>query len=289
MTGRLSEDENWVAMSGISRRAALAGSAAALGHALAAGPVAASRITTGTEGLAEGLVRVPAPGGLAMRAYRARPAEGRAHPIILVVPEIFGLHEWIRDIARRLAHAGFHAIAPDLFQRHGDPARAADIPTLVREIVARVPDSGVLADLDAAAAFARSEGGDIGRLGITGFCWGGRITWLHAAHAPGLRAGVAWYGRLTGERTALQPRHPIDVAGQLRAPVLGLYGGRDRGIPVADVEAMRRALTAGARSRIILFDDADHGFLADYRPSYSPEAAQAGWREALAWFSTHLA
>jgi carboxymethylenebutenolidase len=285
----LPEDRNWAALAGVSRRAALAGGTAALGFALAARPVAASRITTAREGLAEGMGTFEASGGFAMNVYAARPATGTGHPVILVVQEIFGLHEWIRDIARRLAHQGYFALAPDLFQRQGDPTRIADIPTLAREIVSRVPDAQVLADLDAAAAHAARTGGDARRLGITGFCWGGRITWLHAAHAPALRAGVAWYGRLRGEASALQPRHPIDVAATLKAPVLGLYGGRDRGIPVADVEAMREALKrAGSLSAITLFDDADHGFLADYRPSFHPEAAAAAWREALGWFATHL-
>lgn len=290
MADRLPETETWVRMSGLSRRGALGGAAAAAGYALAARPVAAARITTGAQGLEAGMLRFPAAGGFPMNAYRARPAVGGPRPVILVVQEIFGLHEWIRDICRRLAHAGYDALAPDLFQRQGDPTRIADIPTLAREIVGRVPDAQVLADLDAAAAFAGATGGNARRLGITGFCWGGRITWLHAAHATALRAGVAWYGRLTGATSDLQPRHPIDVAAVLNAPVLGLYGGRDRGIPVADVEAMRRALVAArAPSRIHLYPDADHGFLADYRPSFHPQASAAAWAEALAWFHAHLA
>lgn len=290
MGERLPEDRNWVRMQGVSRRAALGGGAAALGFALAARPVAATRIETGAEGLTEGMLSFPASGGFTMNAYRARPATGGARPVVLVVQEIFGLHEWIRDISRRLAHLGYHAIAPDLFQRQGDPTRIADIQTLVREIVSKVPDEQVLADLDAAAAFAGTDGGDASRLGITGFCWGGRITWLHAAHSAALKAGVAWYGRLRGEASPLQPRHPIDVAGRLQAPVLGLYGGQDRGIPVPDVEAMAEALAvADSPSRITLFDDADHGFLADYRPSFHPRAAERGWAAMRDWFATYLA
>jgi carboxymethylenebutenolidase len=286
----LSETENWVQLSGVSRRAAIGGSAAALGYALAARPVEASRITTGAEGLSEGMLTFPASGGFTMNAYRARPATGGPHPVVLVVQEIFGLHEWIRDITRRLAHAGHYAIAPDMFQRQGDPTTQPDMQTLFREIVAKVPDAQVMADLDAATAFAATDGGAAQRLGITGFCWGGRITWLYSHHAPGLKAGVAWYGRLRGEPNPLQPRHPIDVAASLRAPVLGLYGGKDRGIPVADVEAMQAALKAAqSPSSITLFDDADHGFLADYRPSFNEEAAQQGWKQALAWFGRHLA
>ncbi|MFN3590895.1 MAG: dienelactone hydrolase family protein [Thermaurantiacus sp.] len=210
--------------------------------------------------------------------------------MVLVVQEIFGLHEWIRDISRRLAHLGYHAIAPDMFQRQGDPTKLGDIQTLVHEIVSRVPDEQVLADLDAAAVFAGTDGGDAARLGITGFCWGGRVTWLHAAHSPVVKAGVAWYGRLKGEASAMQPRHPFDVAASLRAPVLGLYGGRDRGIPVSDVEAMQGALTsAGSASRILLYPDADHGFLADYRPSFDADASTQAWEEMVGWFATHLA
>ncbi len=281
---RLPEDESWVRMSGVTRRAALGGGAAALGHALAARPVAATAITTPADGLEAGMLRFPAGGGFMMNAYRARPAGGKPRPVILVVQEIFGLHEWIRDITRRLAVAGHYAIAPDLFGRYGDPTRVADIRRLRDTIISRVADAEVMADLDALAAFAATDGGNARRLGITGFCWGGRIVWLYAAHNPKLKAGVAWYGRLTGEVNAMTPRHPIDVAGQLRAPVLGLYGTQDRGIPVADVEAMNAALRAARKPSAIRLFDADHGFLADYRPSYSPTAAPVAWAAALAWF-----
>ncbi len=280
---RLPEDENWVRMSGVSRRAALGGGAAALGYALAARPVTASAIRTPADGLDEGMVQFPASGGFRMNAYRARPATGRARPVVLVIQEIFGLHEWIRDVTRRLARAGFHAIAPDLFQRYGDPTKVADMKTLRATIISKVADADVMADLDALVAFAASDGGNARRLGITGFCWGGRITWLYAAHNPQLKAGVAWYGRLTGEVNAMTPRHPLDVAGQLKAPVLGLYGTQDRGIPVADVEAMNAALKAAGKRSVIRLFEADHGFLADYRPSFSPTAAPVAWAAALAW------
>lgn len=283
---RLPEDENWARLSGVSRRAALGGSAAALGFALAAQPVAATAISTPADGLDAAMLRFPAGGGFMMNAYRAKPAGRKPRPVILVVQEIFGLHEWIRDVTRRLAHAGFYAIAPDLFQRHGDPTKVADIRTLRETIIRKVADADVMADLDALAAFAATDGGNARRLGITGFCWGGRITWLYAAHSPQLKAGVAWYGRLTGEVNALTPRNPIDVAGQLRAPVLGLYGTQDRGIPVADVEAMNAALKAARKPSEIRLFEADHGFLADYRPSYSPAAAPVAWAAALAWFRT---
>ncbi len=289
MTERLDEVDNWVRHTGLSRRAALGGGVAAAGYALAARPVSAGVIATSAEGLVAGMERFPASGGFAMRAYEARPVGDAARPVILVVQEIFGLHEWIQDIARRLAHAGYHAIAPDLFERQGDPTTAPDIATLSREIVQKVPDAQVMADLDAAAAWAGTRGAAADRLGVTGFCWGGRISWLYAAHQPRLRAGVAWYGRLTGEARPLQPRHPIDVAGALLAPVLGLYGDRDRGIPVADVEAMRAALeAAGSPGRIVRYPDADHGFLADYRPSYHEDSARKAWAEALGWFSARL-
>lgn len=289
MTDRLPETENWVRMSAVSRRAALGGSAAALGYALAAQPVQAAVIRTPDDGLDAGMIRFPASGGFTMNAYRAKP-KGKAHaPVILVVQEIFGLHEWIRDIVRRLAAAGYYAIAPDMYQRQGDPTTAPDIQTLFKTIVSQVPDAQVMADLDAAAAFAATDGGDSKRLGVTGFCWGGRITWLYAAHNPGVKAGVAWYGRLVGQPTDLQPKHPIDVAAQLRAPVLGLYGDLDKGIPVADVEKMQAALkAAGSASRILRFADADHGFLADYRPSFHEPSARIAWAETLGWFGRLL-
>ena len=289
MTDRLPETENWVRMSAVSRRAALGGGAAALGYALAAQPVQAAAIRTPDDGLDAGMIRFPASGGFTMNAYRAKP-KGKAHaPVILVVQEIFGLHEWIRDIVRRLAAAGYYAIAPDMYQRQGDPTTAPDIQTLFKTIVSQVPDAQVMADLDAAAAFAATDGGDSKRLGVTGFCWGGRITWLYAAHNPGVKAGVAWYGRLVGQPTDLQPKHPIDVAAQLHAPVLGLYGDLDKGIPVADVEKMQAALkAAGSASRILRFADADHGFLADYRPSFHEPSARIAWAETLGWFGRLL-
>ncbi len=289
MTDRLPETENWARMSAVSRRAALGGGAVAIGYALAAQPVSAGAITTPTDGLEEGMIRFPASGGFGMNAYRAKP-KGKANaPVVLVVQEIFGLHEWIRDIVRRFAAAGYYAIAPDMYQRQGDPTTAPDIQTLFKTIVSQVPDAQVMADLDAAAAFAATDGGDAKRLGVTGFCWGGRITWLYSAHNPGLKAGVAWYGRLVGQPTPLQPAHPIDVVAQLKAPVLGLYGDLDKGIPVADVEKMQAALkAAGSSSRILRFAEADHGFLADYRPSFHEASAKIAWAEALGWFGRLL-
>ena len=289
MTERLPETENWVRLSGVSRRAALGGGVAAIGYALAAQPVSAGAISTPADGLDEGMIRFPASGGFQMNAYRAKPKGKNNAPVILVVQEIFGLHEWMRDITRRFAAAGYYAIAPDMYQRQGDPTTAPDIQTLVKTIVSQVPDAQVMADLDAAAAFAGTDGGNAKRLGVTGFCWGGRITWLYAAHNPKLKAGVAWYGRLVGQPTELQPKHPIDVAGALNAPVLGLYGELDKGIPLADVEKMNAALkAAGSKSFIRLFPGADHGFLADYRPSFHEASAKAGWADAMGWFRAYL-
>jgi len=279
---RLSEEENWAALSGVGRRALLGGGAAALGYALAARPVMATAVTTPADGLVAGRVEVPA-GDIRMTAYRARP-EGRARaPVLLVVPEIFGLHAWIEDVTRRFARAGYYAIAPDPFQRQGDPTTVADTKTLVSTIISKVPDAQVMADLDHALAFAGADGGDRARASVTGFCWGGRITWLYAVHNPRLKAGVAWYGRLTGPTNDLQTSQPIGLVDRLRVPVLGLYGTRDKGIPVSDVEAMNDALKAARSKSTIRLFDADHGFLADYRPSYDARAAGAAWNDALGW------
>ncbi|MCS6986064.1 MAG: dienelactone hydrolase family protein [Sphingomonadaceae bacterium] len=276
-------DDPWADL--IARRDLLAG-ATAMGWAAATGPLAATAIVTPADGLDVGWIEFPADAGFRMRAYRARPRGARQAPAVMVAPEIFGLHEWIQDIVRRLALHGFHAAAPDLFQRFGDASRIADLRTLMDSVVAQVPDAQVMADLDRLADFLARDGADVKRLGLTGFCWGGRITWLYAAHTPRLFAGVAWYGRLDGERTSRQPRHPIDVAGALKAPILGLYGMRDRGIPVEDVKRMNERLqAAGGRSVIRLFE-ADHGFLADYRATYSEAASKAAWPLAVRWLKT---
>ncbi|MCH8684230.1 dienelactone hydrolase family protein [Pedomonas mirosovicensis] len=287
MTRQLPEDADWISTAQWSRRQAL-GAAAAAGFAVAAGPVAASAIRTDSEGLDAGWVQVPVH-DRSIPAYRAKPAGGGPRPVILVVQEIFGVHAWIQDIVRRFAKAGYYAIAPDLYARQGDATKVADIPTLVRTIVSKVPDAQVMGDLDATVAFTGKDGGNADLLGITGFCWGGRIVWLYTAHNPGVKAGVAWYGRLRGEPNSMQPTYPIDVVDRLKAPVLGLYGGQDRGIPLEHVEAMRVALAqARSPSQIIVYSEAEHGFLADYRPSYNREAATAAWKETLGWFGRHL-
>lgn len=273
------------------RRSFLAASLGA-GFALAVQPVMAqTAIATDTQGLLAGEVAIPVQDG-SLAAYRAQPAGGSKLPTVLVVSEIFGVHEYIKDICRRLAQAGYLAIAPELFARQGDPRQYASIPEIMDKIVGKVPDAQVIADLDAAAAWAGKHGGDPQRLGITGFCWGGRMAWLYAAHNPQLKAAVAWYGRLVGKVSELTPRHPSDVAEQLQAPVLGLYGGADAGIPLATVEAMQQRLKASANapsqaSQIVVYPDAPHAFHADYRPSYRQEAAEDGWRRLLDWFKRH--
>lgn len=265
------------------------------GYAAAALPVVAqTAVKTSADGLTAGEVTIDV-AGFQMPAYRAQPAGKTGLPVVLVLSEIFGVHEYIADTARRLAHQGYLAIAPELFIRQGDAKRYTEIGKLVSEVIAKVPDAQVLADLDATVAWAAAHGGDIRKLGVTGFCWGGRQTWLYCAHNPKVKAGVAWYGRLVGEPTALAPRNPVDLAGQLKAPVLGLYGGADTGIGQDTVEKMKAALAdAGAKgnaaaeaSAFVMYPDAPHAFHADYRPSYRKEAAEDGWKRMLAWFKQH--
>jgi carboxymethylenebutenolidase len=260
------------------------------GFAAAVGPVSATAIATPADGLVAGPVTIDS-GGFPMPAYGARPATEGPLPVVLVVSEIFGVHEHIADVARRFARLGYLAIAPELFVRQGDAKAPVEIDTLFATIVSKVPDAQVMADLDACAAWAASEGGDAGRLGVTGFCWGGRITWLYAAQNPAVKAGVAWYGRLKGATNERQTAHPVDVAARLRAPVLGLYGGADTGIPLDTVDAMRGALAAGGeparRSEIVVYPDAKHAFFADYRPNFDAAAAADGWTRCLAWMRDH--
>ncbi|MCS6884007.1 MAG: dienelactone hydrolase family protein [Acidobacteriota bacterium] len=257
------------------------------GFAVAVLPVSADTITTDTEGLSAGEVKIPTDDGQ-MPAYRAMPQDAKNCSIILVVQEIFGVHEHIKDVCRRLAKVGYLAIAPELFARQGNVSNISDYREIIDKVVSKVPDKQVMADLDATAAWATANGGNGSRLGITGFCWGGRIVWLYAAHSSKLKAGVAWYGRLVGKPSELQPRHPIDVAAELKAPVLGLYGGSDSGIPNETVEQMREALKqAKSPSEIVLYPDTPHGFYADYRPSYRAEQAKDGWNRLLKWFRQH--
>lgn len=260
----------------------------AAGFALAVMPVSAATITTSDEGLDVAEVKVPVADG-EVPAYRARPKGGSNEPVILVVQEIFGVHEWIKDVCRRFAKLGYYAIATSLYARQGDVLKLTTIDE-IRPIVMKVPDDQVMSDLDATVAFAKSEKADTVKLGVTGFCWGGRITWLYAAHNPNLKAGVAWYGQLAPRdpATPIDPLHPksaTELAADLKAPVLGLYGGLDKGITADHVEGMRAAIKAANKpSEIIVYPDADHGFLADYRPMYNEAAAKEGWDKALAWF-----
>ena len=258
------------------------------GFALATLPVAAqTAIRTDAAGLIEGEVKVPVHDG-EMVAYRAAPAGLAKPPVVLLVSEIFGVHEYIRDTARRLAKLGYFVIAPELFARQGDPRKIESVAEIIEKISGRTPDALVMKDLDASVAWAAKQGADTARLAITGFCWGGRITWLYSAHNPGVKAGVAWYGRLVGTVNEFTPRHPTDLVGELKAPVLGLYGGVDTGIPIETVDAMEAALKNGSpaakASEIVLYDNAPHAFHADYRPSYRKEEAEDGWRRMLAWF-----
>ena len=266
-----------------------------MGYAAATLPVMAqTAIKTPADGLSVGEVSIDV-AGFKMPAFRAQPAGKTGLPVVLVLSEIFGVHEYIADTAVRLARAGYLAIAPELFVRQGDAQSYGELAKLMSEVISKVPDAQVMGDLDAAVAWAAANGGDTGKLAVTGFCWGGRQTWLYAAHQPKVKAGVAWYGRLVGDSTALTPRHPLDVAAQLKAPVLGLYGGADTGIALDTVERMKAALAAaGAQgnaaagaSQFVVYPDAPHAFHADYRPSFRKDAAEDGWKRALAWLRQH--
>jgi carboxymethylenebutenolidase len=290
-SARLAEDRNWIDSTGLARRQILTGGAFAAGFAAACHPVASSAVQTPGDGLTEETVAITASDGFALPAFVARPAGKKAAPVIVVVHEIFGVHEWIRDICRRFAKAGYYAIAPDLFARHGDATKIADFKQLVGTIVSKAPDAQVLSDIDTTYGWAGRHGGNAKKRGIAGFCWGGRIVWLYAAHSADLDAGVAFYGRLVSDKTALQPLSAIEEVGKLKAPVLGQYGELDKGIPVTDVEAVRAALAKAGKSppdAITVHVGAEHGFMADYRPSYNEAAAKAAWDATLGWFGTYV-
>ena len=274
-----------------NRRTALK-AALGVGYAAAAAPIMAqTAIKTSSDGLdtGEGVYKV---GDFSVPFFRAAPKGKKNLPVVLVIHEIFGVHEYIADTCRRLAKAGYMAIAPELFARQGDPTMYGNMAKLISEVVSKVPDAQVMADLDGAVAWAGANGGNTAKVGITGFCWGGRVTWLYAQHSPKLKAGVAWYGRLVGNSSALTPKHPLDLAAQTKAPVLGLYGGEDTGIPLTTVNQMKDALAeagkagnkAAAQSEFVLYRDAPHAFHADYRPSYRADAAKDGFERLLAWF-----
>lgn len=277
----------------VNRRKALFGAAIGSTFALAAQPVTAQTIiTTPSDGLTVGVVKVKTKDGKDMDAYRAMPASGSNFGTILVVQEIFGVHAHIADMCRRFAKAGYYAIAPELYFRQGDPKTITDIPTLIKEIVAKVPDAQVMGDLDSAVAFAKGEGkADTAKLGVTGWCWGGRIVWMYDAHNPAVKAGVAWYGPLVRPANEMAPTNPIDMVAKLNGPVLGLYGGSDQGIPNDSVEKMQGALKTGSagaqKSNIKLYPDTPHGFNADYRASYRKEQAEDAWKLCLAWFKAN--
>ena len=275
---------------GATRRTALK-SALGVGFAASALPIMAqTAIKTPTTGLTVGEVTIDV-NGFKMPAYRAMPAGKTNLPVVLVLSEIFGVHEYIADITHRFAREGYLAIAPELFVRQGDAQSYGEMAKLIAEVISKVPDAQVAGDLDATLAWAGANGGDPQRVGVTGFCWGGRQTWLYTAHSKSIKAGVAWYGRVVGAQNELTPRNPIDIAGQLNGPVLGLYGEADTGIPLDGVEKMKAALAAGnansKASQFVIYKDAPYAFHADYRPSYRKEAAEDGWKRCLEWFRKH--
>ncbi|WP_376092519.1 dienelactone hydrolase family protein [Roseomonas sp. CCTCC AB2023176] len=268
----------------LPRRGLLTSVSLGAGYTLAAGPVIAQTIvTTPADGLVAGEVTIPV-GAVAMPAYRARPASGSAWPVVIVCQEIFGLHEYIKDVTRRLAKEGFLAVAPDYYVRQGDAARAADVGAAAA-IANRKPDAELFGDLDATYAWAVADGGNADRLGITGYCRGGRNVWAYAAHNPHLKAGVAWYGPVAGTPSDLTPRVPLDMAADIRCPILGLYGEADTGIPVEGLRRMQAAMRAVNKPfELVIYPDAPHGFHADYRPTYRPGPAADGWRRMLDFF-----
>ncbi len=258
-----------------------------VGFCAAITPVFGKTIATPSERLIAGEVKFSA-GDVDIPAYRAMPDGGGKFPTVLVIHEIFGVHEHIKDVCRRWAKLGYYAIAPELFARQGDAAAEKDMQKLMADIVAKKPDLEVLSDLDATVAFAKASGSaDLDRAAVTGFCWGGRQTWLYAAHNPSLKAGVAWYGPLAGKTSELRPKNPPDIVAELKVPVLGLYGGLDKGITHDQVVAMQKKLADAGGSKIIVYDDAGHAFYADYRPSYVKADAEASWKEATAWLKEH--
>ncbi len=280
------------AENGLSRRGALTATVVGSAFALSVQPVSAQTITTPADGLTAGVVKVKTKDGKEMDAYRAMPATGASFGTVLVVQEVFGVHAHIADLCRRLAKSGYYAIAPELYFRQGDPKTYTEIPKLVSELVSKVPDDQVMGDLEPTVAFAKGEGkADTAKLAVTGFCWGGRIVWMYTAHNPGVKAGVAWYGPLVRDATPLQPKNPIDIAKDLKGPVLGLYGGADAGISNESADKMRAALKTGGaaaqKSQIETFADTPHGFNADYRPTYRKDKAEDGWKKMLAWFKAN--
>jgi carboxymethylenebutenolidase len=278
------------AATGASRRTAIK-AALGVGYAASLGAaVAQTAIKTSSDGLTTGEFVVEV-NGFKVRSYRAAPAGKTNLPVVLVVQEIFGVHEYIADTCRRFAKMGYMAIATELFDRQGDPTKYNAVPDLIKEVVSKVPDAQVMADLDAMVKWAGANGGDTSKVAVTGFCWGGRITWLYAAHNPAVKAGVAWYGRLVGATNDLTPKNPIDLVASMKGPVLGLYGGADTGIPLDTVEKMKEALKGGSaaakKSEFVVYDGAPHAFHADYRPSFRQQPAEDGFKRAVDWFKAN--
>jgi carboxymethylenebutenolidase len=262
-----------------------------VGYTAAAGDIMAqTAVKTSSDGLKTGEIMVEV-NGFKVPAYMAAPAGKTNLPVVLVIQEIFGVHEYIADTARRFAKQGYLAIAPELYARQGDPSKYNVMADLIKEVVSKVPDEQVMADLDGMVKWAVANGGDANKIGITGFCWGGRITWMYAAHNKAVKAGVAWYGRLEGTSNPMSPTNPVEVVANINGPVLGLYGGTDTGIPQASIDKMKTALTTGSaaakKSEFVVYDGAPHAFHADYRPSYRKEAAEDGFKRALAWFKVN--
>ncbi len=261
----------------------------AVGFAMAVSPAGAQTIQTDTNGLIAGEIQIPVAGGQ-IPGYRAMPSRGGSFPIVLVVQEIFGVHEHIKDVCRRFAKSGYCAVAPELYARQGDVSKITDVQQIINTVVSKVPDAQVMSDLDATVAWAaRSSRANQNRVAIAGFCWGGRIVWLYSALSGNVKAGAAFYGRLEGETNAMTPKNPLDYAGGLRAPVIGFYGGKDAGIPQSSVTKMKVALdVVDSSSEIVVYKDADHGFHADYRPTYNAEAAKDAWTKTIAWFKKNV-
>lgn len=268
---------------GFSRRGFVM-TALASGFAVASQPVLAQAITTSAKGLRAGEVKIPVADGH-IPAYRAVPAKPGKYPVVLVVQEIFGVHEHIKDMCRRYAQAGYYAIAPEMFARQGDVSKMTDIGQILSEVVSKVPDAQVCADLDAAVAFAAASGqADAKRLGLVGWCWGGRTAWIYAHHNPKLKAAVSYYGLLAGMKSPIKPHDPLDIAEQIKVPVLGLYSGKDAYVPMDQVDRMRAGLVkSGSGSEIVVFPNVDHGFNADYRPTYDKGAATYAQQLAFDW------
>jgi carboxymethylenebutenolidase len=258
----------------------------ATGFALSVQPVSAQTITTDTNGLTAGEVKVPTADG-EMAAYRAMPDKGGPFPTVLVIHEALGVHEWVKDICRRLAKLGYYAIASELFARQGDPSKYTDMQKLVTEIIDNVPTDQVMSDLDATVVYAHSTGkADTKRLGVTGFCWGGFATWMYAAHQPALKAAVAWYGP-DRKITDLTPQNPVDVAADIHCPLFAFYGGKDPSIPEATAKARLLQCRQAQPCDMKIYPDAAHGFDADYRPSYNADAAKDAWKLMLDWFKKY--